>query len=128
MSAFICSPQHVATVAVCYTNLIAGLNMNAKTDNKQLRDHAQSLSIMLMRTNVRSVNYRYKERSRSRRVILDEAVLTYQPADLMSMAECLDYQSCERPDYKPDLLKAIIARFKDEAAKAGSLDSSVWSI
>lgn len=128
MSAFICSDKHVATVATVYTNLIAGMNGNAKTDNKQLRDHAQMLANSLLKTNIRSVNYRYGERTRFRMVKLADADLTLNPADWVRLVQCLDYQSCERPDYNKHLCASILARFEDEAKKAGSHNSNLWSI
>ena len=63
MSAFICSDAQFATVA-------RGLFTDEST--------AQQFANHLKRENVRSVNYRYKEKTRATRVNMDMAVKGYK--------------------------------------------------
>jgi hypothetical protein len=88
MSAFMCTDTQFAVVA------------KFLFDDAAL---AQSFADGLKRENLRSVNYRYKERMRFRPVKLsainDADLAYYTMHDALSMLECIDYQSCEHPTY-----------------------------
>lgn len=92
MSAFICSDKHIAT-------LVIGINLlrYRPLPQETLQEHAN----LLKRENIRSVNYRYGERTKITPVKFEvdpEVVATtFTAADLSQLARCLDYQSCERP-------------------------------
>lgn len=91
MSAFICSDKQFAVVAKA---LFASPTA------------AQQFADALKRENIKSVNYRYRdcaERARFRKVNLDAAtadeVKQYDGNDILCLLKCIDYQSCEHPDY-----------------------------
>jgi hypothetical protein len=88
MSAFICSDKHFAVVAKA---LFAQ------------HTSAQQFADALKRENIKSVNYRYGESTRFRKVDLNAAtadeVKQYDGHDLLCLLTCIDYQSCEHPDY-----------------------------
>jgi hypothetical protein len=88
MSAFICSDKHFAVVAKA---LFA-----SPTAQQQFAD-------ALKRENIKSVNHRYKESTRFRKVDLNAAtaddVNQYDGHDMLCLLMCIDYQSCEHPDY-----------------------------
>jgi hypothetical protein len=88
MSAFICSDKHFAVVAKA---LFASPTA------------AQQFADALKRENIKSVNHRYGESTRFRKVDMNTAspddVNQYDGHDLMCLLACIDYQSCEHPDY-----------------------------
>jgi hypothetical protein len=112
MSAFICTDKHIATIAAA---LFA--------DKRQAQDAANHFK----RENIRSVNYRYKEKTRATKCDMSQANLgPYTGHDIAAMLNCLDYQSCEHPD-RDLLIINLCARILDhQGAKASK--SSVWAI
>lgn len=88
MSAFMCTDTQFAVVAKFLFG-DAGL--------------AQAFADGLKRENIRSLNYRYKERLRFRSVKLsavsDADLAYYTMHDALRLLECIDYQSCEHPTY-----------------------------
>jgi hypothetical protein len=115
MSAFICSDRHIATIATRYANQIGQ------------PQEAQAIADALLATNIDSVNYRHREDELVRACDLSEvAPDSFQAPDLVALCDCLDYQSCERPDYHNPLLETITAAFK--ATCRHGVASNVWSI
>lgn len=115
MSAFICSNTHIATIAVRYGELIG-----ASTED------VQDIANQLAAINVASVNYRYKEDIKIEPCSLDEVCPDLSFADLIAMCSCLDYQSCELPEYSNPLLDGITDQFK--ANDRSGIKSPLWSI
>lgn len=87
MSAFICSDKHIATIAQYFFALDPV--------------GAQSFANSLKRENILSVNYRYKENEPITPVNMREvdALGAYSVHDIAGLVACLDYQSCEHPEY-----------------------------
>lgn len=115
MSAFICSDEHIATIVVRYGELIGACSADV-----------QYMADQLAAINVMSVNHRYNEDTKIEPCSLDEVRPDLSFADLISMCECLDYQSCELPDYSNPLLDAITTQFK--ANDRSGIKSPLWSI
>ena len=112
MSAFICSDRHIATIA----------HFAANGD----LETAQLIADNLKRENVRSVNYRYNEKTRVKPCNISDYWKEANVNDLLCLVYCLDYQSEERPDYKGVLLmtiKSLLLRFG-----ANPSNSRIWSI
>jgi hypothetical protein len=114
MSAFICSDRHIATIAVRYAEL------TEHTDPQDVADQLKAINII-------SVNYRYQRETPVSPCRLDAvAAPAYQFPDLVALCDCLDYQSCERPDYSNPLLDSITVAFRAQCRHA--IKSPVWSI
>lgn len=111
MSAYICSDRHIASIA-----LWAAMDSSGKL--------AQEIADALKRENIKSVNYRYNEKTRFKKCDLSKAEVL-QPEDVVSLCDCLDYQSCEHPDYKPGMLAVIRA---SALRASGGHKSELWSI
>jgi len=115
MSAFICTDRQFATVA-------RWLFADDAT--------AQRFANHLKRENVRSVNYRYREKHRARRVNLAAVTLDdvnrWTGHDIAAMLACIDYQSNEHPTYDDAPLK-LAARLL-YATGADKNQSTIWSI
>jgi hypothetical protein len=54
----------------------------------------------LKRENVRSVNYRYNERTRFQPIAFTPEASTASVWQVIQWLKCIDYQSCERQDYE----------------------------
>lgn len=120
MSAFLCSDKHIATLAIAYGHL-KGFDQVA----------IQGFADALKAENIRSVNYRYKERNRIKPCDLTkgEPIGTFNARDLWTLVGCWEYQSCERPDY----LGVLAASMKEVFGPAtavwpGPKTNGIWSI
>ena len=92
MSAFICSDKHISTVAQYFFALDpAG---------------AQSFADSLKRENILSVNYRYQENEPITPVNMKTAdpLGAHSVHDIAGLVACLEYQSCEHPEFNGKLL------------------------
>lgn len=116
MSAFVCSDRHIATIAQWYG------------DRFRLGEsERQEIADLLKKENVRSVNYRYRERQRAGRCDLTQAAPdTQKPEIVAALCNSLRYQSCERPDYIGLLLNQIQTAAMN--ASGGRVADDVWSI
>ena len=117
MSAFICSDKHFAVVAKA---LFAD-----KYEQQLFANH-------LKRENIRSVNYRYNEKTRVTRVNLNAAsdadVRQYDGSDILKLLNCIDYQSCEHPDYDSTMFKLATRLLKLQGANEKVAKPNLWSI
>jgi hypothetical protein len=116
MSAFVCSDRHIATIACHFATLLPGQD-------------AQRIADELKAINIASVNWRYPNHPQEpfepcNLADLSAAALSFP--DLVALCECLDYQSCELPDYSNPLLDQITAQFKDNVRHG--VKSAMWSI
>jgi hypothetical protein len=115
MSAYICSDRQFATIAKYLF-----------TAEKRQQSFADSLK----RENVKSVNYRYREKTRVKKVDLAsttiESIAQYRAADILRLLACVDYQSCEHPDYDDTFFNMAERLLMPEAKKDPG--STVWSV
>ena len=93
MSAFVCSDDE--QVEACVRGWAEVAKWRQVTPEEQ-----QRIANVLMRENIRSVNWRYGERTKIRKVIFGENYVHAHPHQLIQWLRCLDYQSCERDDYE----------------------------
>jgi hypothetical protein len=114
MSAYICTDRHFATVA-----------QYMFPDNPL---NAQSFADSLKRENIKSVNYRYCEKTRFKRVDMSQAmpVEQFTKHDILKLMQGIDYQSCEHPDYVCFALSLAIRALGSEGADSES--GKFWSI
>lgn len=114
MSAFICSDKHISTVAQYFFAM----------DSKG----AQSFADSLKRENILSVNYRYQENEPITPVYMGAAdpLTAHSIDDIAALVACLDYQSCEHPDYCGKLLGYCAQIAKNLGGDYKK--SKVWSI
>lgn len=117
MSAFLCSDKHFAVVAK---------HLFVTEDAQQFfADH-------LKRENIKSVNYRYNERARFRKVNLAAAtpddVQTYTIHDILSLLECVEYQSCEHPDRNEVPSVLAMRCLRAQGADAELARPGLWAI
>ena len=116
MSAYVCSDRHIASIATAYAALLPDQDPQAIADQ-------------LKAINIDSVNYRYAHHGDPSPIepcSLAEVAPDLTPPDLVALCSCLDYQSCERPDYDGSLLAGIRDQFA--ANVRHGIKSPVWSI
>lgn len=113
MSAFIVSNTQInALVRYASRNDIRAYYSNP---SRVLRvaGEEQEAAEMLLAANYTSVNYRYKENELPREIVyrIDAPMLTAMQA--IKLAQCLEYQSCEFPEWEDSaacaLLEAIVS-------------------
>ncbi len=81
MSAYVCSKQHIQTIAAAYAEMF--------TD-----DTLRVLNI-LHKENVKSVNYRYDQTTKLTSFRKVDTIKPVSKMQLFKLIECLNYQSCE---------------------------------
>lgn len=123
MSAFVCSDKHVLIVAKIIAEICEKPAADVLTIAEELR-----------RENIRSVNYRYRERSRFPKgweTTPDYLTIAgLAPVDCAALIECLDYQSCERPDYAKSHAGKMLTKAKAyfDSIVPTWAKSNIWSI
>lgn len=77
--------------------------------------HEQGLAAMLYAANVESVNYRYNKEADTLGFKYEMVVITdaLTPLDILSMCNCLEYQSCEHPGYDESGAYKLLIAIKD---------------
>ena len=123
MSAFICSDLHFASIV----NSIARI-----PDSDLSLIDQQEIANELKRENIRSVNYRYNEKTKFKPVVFPSDLPVYPLLNVIRLLDCVDYQSCERPDYKQSKAYILLLELQARAyAKLceNKLDNiKTWSI
>lgn len=90
MSAFICSDEHFIEVINGYLT-----HSQRNPGHNKLVEWANTLK----RENVRSVNYRYNKKTRFKSIKFEPTHSQHSVWQIIQWLRCIDYQSCERPDY-----------------------------
>jgi hypothetical protein len=123
MSAFICSDKHIAVIVEAYAHHI---NDQISIDKKTLvrldtREGKQHLGNLLKNENIRSVNYRYGERTKLNTYSHGDGSLTdiygtrfANAVEACKLIDSLSYQSCERDDWEFSKAKRILDRMYAE--------------
>lgn len=115
MSAYICSDRQFATIAKFLF-----------TAEKRQQIFADNLK----RENVRSVNTRYNEKTRFKKVDLNSAsvdsIPDFSAADILRLLACVEYQSCEHADYDDTGMSLAVRLLIPETKKDPV--SVIWSI
>ena len=126
MSAFICNDYHISVLA----NYAAKQQLLYRHNNKTKgANDAAIIGLILHKENVRSYNYRYGTHLPTTDFTFDYAVQEkpFHESVIISAANCLDYQSCERPDWEKSEAKAIVTAIKAMASNAFS-ETGVWEL
>jgi len=100
---------------------------------RELRpDNASEVGLMLWAENHRSVSYRYDEvqATPAYRFVHRYRPLRIDPVVVLKAVNCLDYQSCETPDWKQTEAYAFLESLKETAIRRlpGYDGGPGWSI
>ena len=122
MSAFICSKLHIQTIAQHYVQIM-------KTGD------ALEIANILHRENIKSVNYRYDEKTRYRAWKNLNDVQPVSLVQLYKLVQCLDYQSCEHNEWKASKAYSLLVELEAtivpeivNTPKELEINSSVFSL
>lgn len=122
MSAFICNDSHItALAAYAARHRLCGYH----------EGHIEKIGAILQAENVRSVNYRYKDKEAEPAftVCAWAEFRTFTPIQIVKAAHCLEYQSCEHrgwaSSHANEIVQAIIAEAISELPGYGAAD---WEI
>lgn len=100
MSAYLCSDKHIATIVNSAIALCGHLALRDALPWRLLGPGAlaaQEAADLLKKTNTESVNYRYQQDEVATPCKLESQKTT--AAGALKLLDCLEYQSCERPDW-----------------------------
>jgi hypothetical protein len=129
MSAFIVSNAQInALVRFASINNITFF-YGATSQRWNISGNEDATAQLLLDENVRSVNYRYKQEDEAGKIVyqIDAPVLT--PVQIIKAAQCLEYQSCETPDWDKTMAKQLIdAIISTAITKLPGYDDAPWSI
>ena len=108
MSAFIVTKNHIDAIV---TTLSAQECNSIKEILKNYGNNLDLIGLILWNENYKSVNYRYNENEKTPKY-------SHRPKSLKLMEsvkaiDCLNYQSCERPDYESSEANKILSTLKD---------------
>jgi hypothetical protein len=142
MSAFICSPTHIATVVVAGFRAADGMGIYCGPDMGYARD-PQQVARQLMAENINSVQYRYPADTDGRRpgstgtdeAMIEEAgqkthnVSALSAVNALKLLACLEYQSCETPSFEQSAAAYAIRSLRNYLVTAlPEYREAPWSI
>jgi hypothetical protein len=134
MSAFIVSDQHIhaivsfAVMCQARTNSTAFYATRRHTDLREPADRTK-LGQLLLKENYKSVGHRYREADDFSGDYRHEQVATPTPVEILKLLSCLEYQSCEHPDYRESEAYAVLEHLRGEAiAQLPGYDEAKWAI
>lgn len=116
MSCFLCSDLHIVTVA-------EGLHTLFGIDAFKFANQAKI-------ENIKSVNYRYNEKTRFSSIKRWEPLVSWGTSgDLLALMNCLDYQSCEHPEWAGSYAQTVLQLCTRLLEKEGiTATDGIWSI
>lgn len=157
MSAFICGPDHIKALAIFAAHRVPGRGPNVdpryfKYDGGDERMYgrpddelATYYANILYAENIRSVQARYPgdtfedlpgliQKPDMLEVTANESFEQYayapyvlKPVDILKMANCLEYQSCETNDWRDTLAYRLLLRIKEAAIRLlPGYDDAPW--
>lgn len=130
MSAFVVSHAHINAL-VSWAN---HFKRKTRLSSSTLADHPEMLGQLLLDANIDSVNYRYAHNKDAQ---CEPETFTWQPSKARELSAvealkalvCLDYQSCERPDWEEKQAAKIIAQLKSAAiSELEGYEAATWCI
>jgi len=122
MSAWIVSKAHVDVLVHALSS--RGLLLISPDEAGQI----------LWRENHTSVNYRYREHTRTPSYTYTEPIVTWTPAAVLRQVHCYDYQTCEHPTYQDShahaMVHELIDAFKRErvSERSKAYNDAPWGV
>ena len=112
MSAFIVDPEHVAALVRFY----AGTRASQLEHDPERHDVSweETCANRLYAENVRSVNHRYEDSTPDEPIVFTSRQIStarrLTPVEAIKACHCLEYQSCEHPEWKESRACALLHR------------------
>lgn len=130
MSAFIVSDTHINTIVTWAVQQHLPLFIKDKWVYAHEGENAQMFAAMLYAANVRSVNHRYSERTRTTGFVFQPWPVDHlTPIAIIKLCHCLDYQSCEVKQWARSDAKRFLDAVIDNAIRhMPGYNEARWSI
>ncbi len=125
MSAFIVPNAHITALAVYAERH----SIHSAMDCGQV--NAEKVGTVLLDENINSVNYRYKEENTDACFVIDSWAehRSFTPLQIIKAARCLNYQSCEHPEWSKSRAYAILQEIVMTAiSQLPSYEDADWVI
>ena len=128
MSAFIVSDSHInALVRYASRHNVRVFHSNPLTMFR-VQDNEQEAASLLLDENVKSVNYRYRDK-KVMSITYDMGAPILTAIQAIKAAQCLRYQSCENSDYEDSIaFKLVEAIITDAIPRLDGYESAQWAI
>jgi hypothetical protein len=131
MSAYVCDDRHInAIINFAVNHRVSFRNPETKERVFVVPKNASEIGQILRDENVRSVNYRYSKQDQAARFsYVYDPVKIVVPVQALKALNCLDYQSCETPDWEASLAWRIVQEISGYAVrKLPGYDAAQWDI
>jgi hypothetical protein len=132
MSAFIVGNDHIdALMTYCIDNRVSFWNGTDRVDITS--DNAEEIGRILLDENVKSVHYRYEGRIEpdEKNAAADYGFRRFGPIEPLKAiwgVRCLEYQSCEHPEWENSIAWRISQAIIHEAIRHIPCDEGMWEI
>lgn len=130
MSAFIVNETHIDALVTYAVNKRASYWDEINQTRVDITTfNADRIGQILHDENVRSVNYRYAETDKSDEYRWHFYTKPLSAAQVIKACDCLDYQSCETPDWEESTAWRILQEIKSTAMRhIPGYESAEWEI
>lgn len=87
----------------------------------------EKIGQILTDENYRSVNYRYNERDDSPKFTHLQTLENFSPVEMLKALDCLEYQSCEHPEWKGSRAFTFVCHIRGAAiSNLPGYDEAKW--
>jgi hypothetical protein len=128
MSAFIVNPNHISALVRWACRARVCVYYGNPSRRLDIPGNEQEACDILLAENVKSYNYRYDE-TIEETMVYDAFATSLRPIDVIKACHCLEYQSCEHPEWESSTAKAIVTAIEGTATRAlPGYDDAPWEI
>lgn len=130
MSAFVVSKKHIdSLVAFAIRHEYGAAPYFYWKGEPHRIDNPDEAGALLWAENVRSVNYRYTAQTEPEPYVFHWDTRVLDPLQIIKACNCLDYQSCETPEWKDTRAFAMLDSIRERAIKElPGYDGAQWEI
>lgn len=128
MSAFIVNPNHISALVRWACRVRVNVFYGTPSRRLDIAGNEQEACDILLAENVVSFNYRYDETVEAT-MVYDAFATSLRAIDVIKACHCLEYQSCEHPQWETSTAKAIVTAIEDASTRAlPGYDDAPWEI
>ena len=128
MSAFIVNSSHISALVRWASRARVCVYHGNPTRRLDIAGNEQETCDILLAENITSYNYRYNE-TVEEQMVYDPCATSLRPIDVIKACHCLEYQSCEHPEWEGSTTKAIVTAIEAGATRAlPGYDDAPWEI
>lgn len=126
MSAFTVSDYHINYLVSFGAFHDARIVIDGQWQN--VRGNEQAAVELLIDGNYRSVNYRYKAKDKTPKIVY-RMMTGHDAVQVLKACDCFDYQACELPNYENTDVAKLIESIRSAATRAlPGYDAAAWDL